>query len=54
MNLDNLEFGVLGFHFFFSFQFSFSVQEDTPSGAVMPHWTEPNLDIIISSEMKAT
>lgn len=54
MDLDNLGFGVSGLYIYiFSFQFSFSVQEETHSGVVMPHWTKPNLDIIISSEMKA-
>lgn len=32
--------------FIFYFQFSYSVQEETHSGVVMPHWAEPNLDII--------
>lgn len=39
MDLDNLGFSVSGVYFFIFlyFQFSYSVQEETHSGVVMPH-----------------
>lgn len=47
-----LIWGLMCWALLFSFQFSFSVQEETHSCTVMPHWIEPSLEIIISSEMK--